>query len=122
MKILRDCWAALLELFNVVTLSPTLQQPSSQQALQTDLGLHLPNAADGGPVFPPPSHPQNPDTLLKCDYSPMGKEWVACSTNHSRACWIAGPAGEEYNIRTNYEEEFPTGITRKVISPLYPIL
>ena len=115
MKLLRDCWAALLELFNVVTLSPNLE-PASQQVLPGNLGADLNHVASGGPIFSPPSHPQDPDFLLKCDYSPMGKEWKPCSTNHSRECWLAGPGGQEFNILTDYETKTPIGITRKACS------
>ena len=118
MKLLRDCWAALLELFNAVTLTPTLDQPASQHVLQPGRGAFRPQAGSGGPVFAPPTRPQNPDSVIKCDYSPMGKEWVPCSTDHSRACWLAGPAGREYNINTDYEADAPTGILRKVASPI----
>ena len=113
MKLLRDCWAALLELFNVVTFSPNLQ-PSSQQVLPGNLGADLNHVASGGPVFSPPSRPQDPDSLLKCDYSPMGNQWQPCSTNHSRECWLAGPGGQQFDILTDYEKKTPIGITRKV--------
>ena len=79
MKLLRDCWAALLEVFNVITLSPTLNQPASQQILRPDHGALMPLAETGGPVFTPPSRPQDPDSVIQCDYSPMGKEWVSFS-------------------------------------------
>ena len=111
---LRDCWAALLELFNVVTLSPNLDQPASQQVLQGNLGADLNHLASGGPVFYPPSRPQDPDSAIKCDYSPMGNEWQPCSTNHSRECWLAGPGGQQFDILTDYEKKAPIGITRKV--------
>jgi FtsP/CotA-like multicopper oxidase with cupredoxin domain len=35
-----------------------------------------------------------------------------CSTHRNRGCWLKGP-GKEYNITTDYEKEYPMGITRK---------
>ncbi|KAL8929073.1 MAG: hypothetical protein Q9172_000616 [Xanthocarpia lactea] len=110
MKFLRDCWVALLELFNAVTLAPSFDHPDSQHILDGGYGTSNDN---GGPVFAPPSHAQNPDKVLTCDYSPMGRHWRPCSTPHSRACWLAGPGGQEFNILTDYETKAPTGITRK---------
>ncbi|KAI4125444.1 MAG: hypothetical protein LQ338_004247 [Usnochroma carphineum] len=113
MKFLRDCWVAFLELFSAVTLSPNLDKPHSQQVLEGNLGVVAPQAANDGPIFAPPSHPQDPGEVLKCDYSAMGRDWKACSTPHSRACWLAGPGGKEFNIQTDYETQVPTGTTRK---------
>ena len=115
MKLLRDCWAALLELFHAVTLSPVLDQSASQHVLQPGHDSILHKAAGGGPVFSPPSHPQNPDDVIQCDYSAMGKEWVSCSTSHSRSCWLAGPAGQQFDILTDYEKRAPIGKLRKVL-------
>lgn len=114
MKLLKDCWVALVELFNVITLSPRLEQPGSQHVLQADLSVEVPHIAAGGPVFSPPSHPQDPGEVLQCDYSPMGNQWVSCSTPGDRTCWLAGPGGQRFDINTNYETSAPTGITRKV--------
>ncbi|KAL8731715.1 MAG: hypothetical protein Q9181_004204 [Wetmoreana brouardii] len=113
MNILHDCWVVLLGFFNAITLLPSDNVPHSQQVLQPVLEPFHPHAGNDGPVFAPPSHPQNPGAVLECDYSPMGNQWQPCSTNHSRACWLAGPGGQEYNIRTDYETQIPTGVTRK---------
>lgn len=113
MKLLRDCWVALLDLFNAVTLGPSFNHLDSQHVLDADYNIKDDN---GGPVFAPPSRPQDPNALITCDYSRMGREWKPCSTPTSRACWLAGPGGQEYNILTNYETEAPTGILRKVFN------
>lgn len=114
MKLLQDCWVALVELLNVFTLSPSAGQPHSQHVLNTDLGVASPQTGNDGPIFVPPSRPQHPGEVLKCDYSTMGREWQSCSTPHSRACWLAGPGGKEFNIQTDYESDVPTGTLRKV--------
>ncbi|KAL8770526.1 MAG: hypothetical protein Q9209_003782 [Squamulea sp. 1 TL-2023] len=110
MKLLQDCWVALLDLFNAVTLAPSFHDPDTQQVLDID---YPSNADHGGPVFTPPSRPQDPDAVLTCDYSRMGRQWRSCSTPTSRACWLAGPGGQEFNILTDYETKAPTGILRK---------
>ncbi|MCJ1404106.1 hypothetical protein MMC11_007331 [Xylographa trunciseda] len=35
-----------------------------------------------------------------------------CSTSKNRTCWLKGPH-KEYNIKTDYENEVPVGVTRK---------
>ncbi|KAL8709877.1 MAG: hypothetical protein Q9220_005493 [cf. Caloplaca sp. 1 TL-2023] len=114
MKLLSDCWVAVLGFFNAVTLSPIHDEQSSQHVLDIinpSLGSY---AGDGGPSFRPPGHPQKPeDDVLQCDYKPMGPLWKPCSTNHSRSCWLAGPAGQQYDINTDYETKWPTGVVRK---------
>lgn len=109
MKFVQDCWIALLELFNLATFSTT-GGSSLQQALQ----LPLPHHASGPPVFVPPTSPEDPKSTFKCDYSAMGNQWVPCSSPEDRKCWLAGPAGDRFDINTDYEKRWPTGITRKV--------
>lgn len=112
MKLLQDCWIALLELFNVLTLS----SPSGRSALQQPLEksrFHLFNNEEHRPIFSPPSHPENPDSTIKCDYTALGNEWEPCSTPTNRSCWLKGPKGEVFDIHTNYEIKYPKGIKRK---------
>ncbi|KAI4183414.1 MAG: hypothetical protein LQ348_004687 [Seirophora lacunosa] len=113
MKFFLDCWIAILELFNAITLSPSLDLLHKQQASVADLHTATPQTGHDGPVFAPPAQPQDPGEVLTCDYSPMGKEWQPCSTPHSRSCWLAGPGGQQFDISTDYETKVPTGITRK---------
>ena len=67
-----------------------------------------------GPVFAPP-YPDHDRPAsgheIECDYSAM-KDWEECSSSTDRSCWLRGPAGEEFNITTNYETKRPKGITR----------
>lgn len=113
MKLLQDCWIALLELFNLATLS-TNGESSLQQA------LHQPNyqASRPGrpklPIFFPPSRPEEKENLIQCDYSAMGSQWSVCSSATDRNCWLKGPKGKRYDVLTNYETEYPKGVTRKV--------
>ncbi|KAI4110559.1 MAG: hypothetical protein LQ345_006970 [Seirophora villosa] len=95
MKLLLDCWIAILDLFNAITLSPSLDLLHKQQAWVADLHTATPHAGHDGPVFAPPAQPQDPGEVLTCDYSPMG------------------PGGQQFDISTDYETKVPTGITRK---------
>lgn len=114
MKFLQDCWIALLELLNLATFSTT-GGPSLQQALQQpDHQFPLPDHASKPPIFLPPTHPEDPSKEIKCDYSAMGNQWVPCSSPKDRKCWLAGPAGDRFDINTDYEKRWPNGITRKV--------
>ncbi|MCJ1267361.1 hypothetical protein MMC22_007246 [Lobaria immixta] len=113
MKFLQDCWIALLELLNLATFSTT-GGPSLQQALQQpDHQFPLPDHASEPPIFQPPSGPEDPRSTFKCDYSAMGNQWVPCSSPEDRKCWLAGPAGDRFDINTDYETRYPNGTTRK---------
>ncbi|KAL8662030.1 MAG: hypothetical protein Q9202_005084 [Teloschistes flavicans] len=111
MKLLQDCWVSVLAFFDTITLN--LHGPASQHALTADLDGFHGQLANDGPKFTPPSCPENPDAVLQCDYSAMGKQWQQCSTNNNRGCWLKGPGGQEYNINTDYESKWPTEITVK---------
>lgn len=113
MKLLQECWLAVIELFHTITFSPSLNLQQPEQLRDADLGA-LTNHAGDGPIFAPPARPEDPGEVLQCDYSPMGQEWQPCSTPESRECWLAGPGGQRFDIFSNYETEVPTGITRKV--------
>lgn len=125
MKFLQDCWIALLELFNLATFSTT-GGSSLQQALQKpNHQVPLPDHASKQPIFVPPNRPEDPNAVIKCDYSAMGKEWVSCSSPGDRNCWLAGPNGQRFDILTDYEKRSPIGITRKVCETFlsnYPTL
>lgn len=112
MKLLQDCWVSVLAFFDTITLN--LHGPTSQHALTANLDGFHGQLANDGPKFTPPSCPENPDAVLQCDYSAMGKQWQQCSTNNNRGCWLKGPGGQEYNINTDYESKWPTGTVRKV--------
>ena len=130
MKLFKDCWVALLELFNAITILPT---DGTQQSL--GFGRRpghekiphypfppenpaLPQQIDTPPsVFQPPSHGQEPKSSIVCNYSAMGSGWSGCSTPSDRGCWLTGPGGKRFDINTDYELEAPRGVTRKVRLP-----
>lgn len=112
MKLLQDCWVSLIAFFDALTLN--LHEPTSQHALIVNPDGRYGELANDGPSFRPPSRPQDPDQVLQCNYTLMGKQWQPCSTNDNRGCWLKGPNGQQFNISTDYETLWPTGITRKV--------
>ncbi|KAK0732030.1 multicopper oxidase-domain-containing protein [Lasiosphaeris hirsuta] len=74
-----------------------------------------PVATDPGPVFRPPGrrHDKGDGSDFRCDYSAM-TGWESCSTPQDRSCWLINKAtGERYDINTDYETKYPTGITRE---------
>ncbi|RSL78709.1 hypothetical protein CEP51_007958 [Fusarium floridanum] len=65
------------------------------------------------PIFPAP---HGPDTVknFTCEYPTLGKEWVPCSTENDRRCWLKNnKTGEKYDIYTDYEKKFPRGVLRE---------
>ena len=41
-------------------------------------------------------------------------EWEKCSTPEDRSCWLVNPKTKErYDIHTDYETKYPTGVTRE---------
>lgn len=129
MKLFKDCWVALLDVFNALTGTPT-------DGTQQSLGLgrpghghvpHYPFPKPGRPptpipsktpvpIFAPPSHGESPDSSILCDYSAMGPGWGPCSDFDNRGCWLKGPNGQTFDIDTDYETKYPKGVTRKVWS------
>lgn len=121
MKLFKDCWVALLDLFNALTLAPT--DGSLQHSLQ-GFGNRpghgrRPTAApvpseSRNPVFTPPSRGESPASDIKCDYSAMGPGWGPCSKPTDRLCWLEGPNGQRFDVSTDYETRAPKGVLRKV--------
>lgn len=123
MKLVKECWLALLDAFNALTGTPT---DGNQQSLGF-LGWpgrghvpHIPNhsvstEANDPLVFRPPSLGEERNDTIWCDYRAMGAGWKPCSTENDRGCWLKGPAGtRRFDIDTDYENQAPKGITRKV--------
>lgn len=81
---------------NGLTQQPMAQVPARHQRLDY-------------PIFEPPNSPEG--QTFRCEYPSMRK-YVPCSTHNNRGCWLKGP-NKEYNITTDYETEYPVGITRK---------
>lgn len=139
MKLVKECWLVLLDAFNALTGTPT---DGSQQSLGfpgwpgPGHGSPVPHVPieNGVPikkpinkpinkpikknplVFQPPSHGEFGASDFKCDYTAMGKDWFPCSSETDRGCWLRGPAGtRRFDIDTDYENEAPKGVTRKVL-------
>lgn len=138
MKLVKECWIALLDAFNALTGTPT---DGSQQSLgfsgwprrgHRPLVPHVPHIPHVRPVphvpihddepiekdplvFRPPSHDELKIDNFTCDYRAMGAGWAPCSTNEDRGCWLQGPPGtRRFDIDSDYENDAPKGITRKV--------
>ena len=114
MKLLQDCWIALLELYDALTISSMTDRLGLQQSIQHS-GFQLPSiSSGGGPAFTPPTHPEYRDSSIICNYTSMGSQWKPCSSPDNRGCWLKGPNGQDFNINTDYEQIAPKGVTRKV--------
>lgn len=131
MKLFKDCWFALLDVFSALTGTPT-------DGTQKSLGFghspghgHVPKypfppkhkkpspptpSRIPLPIFAPPSHGESPDSSILCDYTAMGPGWGNCSSPEDRGCWLKGPNGQKFTIDTDYETQYPKGVTRKVYS------
>lgn len=127
MKLFKDCWVALLDVFSALTGTPT---DGSQQSL--GFGPfpghgHVPKypfppkkpslptpSRIAVPIFAPPSVGETPDSTILCDYTAMGPGWGNCSNSEDRGCWLKGPNGKKFTIDTDYETLYPKGVTRKV--------
>lgn len=123
MKLFKDCWVALLDLFNALTLAPTdgTLQHSLQEFGNRPGHGRRPTAAPApapsesrNPVFTPPSRGESPASDIKCDYTAMGPGWGPCSKPTDRLCWLEGPNGQRFDVSTDYETKAPKGVLRKV--------
>ena len=107
MKLVQRWLDGVVQIFNVLTLNTfsdggALQQPLAEyDALLGSKGDY--------PIFHPPTAPSE----FKCRYPSM-KGWGSCTGPNSRDCWLRGPNGEQTDIHTNYEKEWPKGRTRRV--------
>jgi len=72
-------------------------------------------APDSDLIFRPPGrrHDRGEGWEFQCDYSAM-TGFRKCSTNEDRSCWLINDAtGERYDINTDYETKYPSGVTRE---------
>jgi hypothetical protein len=115
MRFLEGCKSFLLYLAAILHSSPSFDGFDNQSPLHADLQEYSPNTVLGGghaPKFPAPHGPDSESPFI-CKY-PVLKDWTNCSTPENRGCWLKGPSGKEFNINTDYENEYPEGITREV--------
>ena len=66
-----------------------------------------------GLKFPAPNGSDSSGPFF-CEYPTYGHDWTDCSTSKDRTCWLRESTGKEFNIATDYETTWPTGITREV--------
>jgi hypothetical protein len=113
---MRSLWARVVYIFNFLIFSPNEEgRGGGQYPLP---GQHpqsvLEGNDSGGPIFRPPTAPSWSD--LECNYTAM-TGYRRCSTDGDRSCWLEDKKGgnttHDYTIKTNYEHEWPIGITRK---------
>ncbi|KAB8238972.1 multicopper oxidase [Aspergillus alliaceus] len=65
------------------------------------------------PIFPAPGGGSG-DNRIKCDYSRMGSDWEHPDSPSERRVWLRNKkTSKEFNISTDYENEWPLGIKRK---------
>jgi len=108
MRLLDSCWLSLVSLLNNLSFSSLNDHYLTQRPLLPAIPKHHVAASDY-PVFDPPNGPQ--DGTFTCEYPNM-THFTDCSTPDNRGCWLKGP-NKEFNIKTDYENEVPIGVTRK---------
>ncbi|KAK0752999.1 multicopper oxidase-domain-containing protein [Schizothecium vesticola] len=118
-------WVLVTRLLSLTTLS-VFDGPDQSQ---TPMGLAVPaehlepvfvpsvgtNSKDGLRFRPPGHRQDNGDgSEFKCDYSAMeAAGWTNCSTP-DRSCWLVNKnTGERFDINTDYENKYPTGVRRE---------
>lgn len=108
---LSACWAYVVHLLQVFTLSPF----SGYESPQNPLALN-PSQVEtfDYPIFEPPNAPERRKFL--CEY-PELPDYESCTDHDSRGCWLRPKNNSsglpEYNIFTDYEKFYPKGITRR---------
>ena len=116
-----DSWLKVLVSFlDVVTLSPFSYEPSTQRPLQAqDQGHEVIQRPGEPPSFTPPYPPGDappPDVAIKCTYPEMTtKGWTFANDEEHRDGWLKKAGDQPYDINTDYEQKWPTGIKRKYI-------
>ena len=114
MYLVERFWGVVTTVFSIVSLTPLQDNFDSQITLSTSLTSSLPVALKkdygGTPEFDPPGAPHDPN--FKCEYPHM-EGWEDCSTSNDRRCWLRNrKTGEQFDITTDYENKWPTGIER----------
>ena len=116
MQLAERFWTVVTTVVSVFTFNPFNDGAIDQAPLKLpSSSFFAPPAAphvevSHGPVFQPPG---TPDSSFKCDYSDM-VGWEPCSTELDRSCWLRRKSdGKKFDIYTDYENEWPTGVTRE---------
>ena len=106
MHLLVSWWLCMVHVFDRLTFSSWAGNVSTQQPR---LQIPLRHGNPHYPIFEPSNSPES--QIFRCEYPSM-PDYVPCSTHEDRGCWLKGP-DKEYNITTDYEKEYPVGITRR---------
>jgi hypothetical protein len=113
MAALERILACVTYVLGYITFSPFKKFDQTPLPLSHSPSYH---AEPNYPVFRPPGRRISDDPFwnFTCEY-PTLVGWRSCSTAENRTCWLRNDqTGEEYNIRTNYEDtnKTPFGIHR----------
>ncbi|KAK0651136.1 multicopper oxidase-domain-containing protein [Cercophora newfieldiana] len=125
MEFWKRFWVLVTHLLEITTLS----SPGGPDHDQSPMGLAVPAGYPVGPAFAPPvtkdpdlvfkppgrRHDKGDGSDFKCDYTAMAElGWAPCSTPEDRSCWLVNKkTGERYDINSDYENKYPTGVTRE---------
>jgi len=128
MELWKRFWVLITRLLHITTLAGLDETSLSQRPLGPEEPAALPEpeflphgatpSADDPLRWRPPGHRTDggPGRDFFCDYSEMAKEgpWEKCSTPEDRSCWLRNTqTGKRFDINTDYEQFFPTGVTRE---------
>ena len=107
-------WAVVTSIVSIVSLSPLQDGIEPQIPLSVSLPSSLPKNTqakqDDYPIFHPPGTPKNIE--FNCTYPAM-EGWEDCSSSMDRKCWLRRRSdGKQFDINTDYENEWPIGVTR----------
>lgn len=118
MYLVERFWAVATTVLSIVSLTPLQDDIDSQVPLPASLPSSLPSSLQvyppvepsDVPIFHPPGAPDN--NQFTCNYTSM-VGWESCSTPLDRKCWLRRKSdGKQFDINTNYEKEWPKGVTR----------
>ncbi|KAI0019770.1 multicopper oxidase [Xylariomycetidae sp. FL0641] len=105
---LRRTTVLLLEITRLDFFSPFLDYDSPQKPL---------TPPDHSAILP--SKPEAHTSSIVCSYPDLEAQgWELCNSEISRDCWIRNPQEEQpvftqYDVRTDYEQDWPVGVTRE---------
>ena len=123
-------WAGVVYVFSVVTFNPVHDGVVNQVPMSVPSRLasppHSPSPSlsyapssvsvaphvgeTDFPIFHPPGGED--DLNFTCKYPAM-VGWEDCSSSRDRKCWLRRKSdGKQFDVNTNYENEWPIGVTR----------
>ena len=109
MYIIGRWWEVVTSVIGIVSLSPLQDGIDNQSPLPLPSQVAPQLSINKGPIFHPPGTNDN----FLCNYTKM-VGWEKCSTPTDRKCWLRRTVdGKQYDINTDYENDAPTGMTRR---------